>query len=146
MDQPIALSDRMLASLNATRPWVKFIAIVGFIFAALSVFFGMLMITGLYTGFPKSGVADQLNPVMGILYIVSALLFDVIPALYLYRYAKAIAGIQESASASSFEDALKQQRSFWKYMGIVFMILAVIFVLGIVVAVVAGLSAGLHRY
>ena len=31
MDQPIALSESMLALLGATRPWVKFIAIVWFV-------------------------------------------------------------------------------------------------------------------
>lgn len=145
MDQPIALSDRMLESLSATRPWVKFLGIVAFVYAAISLIMGLAMSFGLYTGPTRPGQPAFLNTAFGIVYIVSALVFDAIPAMLLYRYAKAIAGYQENESAASFEDALKQQKSVWKYVGILAMLCVVIFILGVAAGIFGGFYKASHH-
>ncbi len=145
MDQPIALSDRMLASLNATRPWVKFIAIVWFVGIAFMVIFGLAMITGIYTGFSMPGFPALLGRVIGALYIVMALVY-VAPTLYLYRYANAIAGVQGSAVMASFEDALKHQKSFWKFYGIFIIVVLVLCVLVIVGSMILGVYIATHHH
>ncbi|MHB8404558.1 MAG: hypothetical protein ACYDCJ_03950 [Gammaproteobacteria bacterium] len=145
MDQPIALSDRMLASLNATRPWVKFIAIVWFVGIAFMVIFGLAMITGIYTGFSMPGFPALLGRVFGTFYIVIALVY-VAPALYLYRYAKAIAGVQGSAVMASFEGALKQQKSFWKFYGIFIIVVIVLCLLLFVGSMIVGLYVATHHH
>ncbi|MDE2236026.1 MAG: hypothetical protein KGK44_10865 [Gammaproteobacteria bacterium] len=145
MDRPIALSDRMLESLGATRPWVKFLSIVAFVYAALSLIMGLAMSFGLYTGPTRPGEPAFLNSTFGIFYIVSALVFDAIPGMLLYRYAKAIAGYQESEDSSSFEDALKQQKSVWKYAGILAMIFVVLFMLGVVIGIFGGFYRAAHH-
>jgi len=145
MDKPIAFTDSMLASLNATRPWVKFIAIVWFVGVAFMVVFGLAMITGMYTGFSMPGFPALLGRVFGALYIVMALVY-VAPALYLYRYAQAIAGVQGSAVMVSFEDALKQQKSFWKFYGIFIIVVIVLCVLIIVGSMIVGVYIATHHH
>ena len=145
MDQPITLSDRMLASLGATRPWVKFIAIVWFVGAVFMVLFGLAMITGIYRGFSMPGMPASFDRVLGIFYIVIALVY-VMPAMYLYRYAKAIAGTQDDAVMTSFEDALKQQKCFWKYFGIFIIVVLVLYVLSIAGFMIAGMYLASHLH
>jgi len=145
MDQPIAFTENMLGSLKATRPWVKFIAIVWFVGVAFMVVFGLAMITGMYTGFSMPGFPTLLGRVFGAFYIVMALVY-VMPALYLYRYAKAIAGFQTASVMTSFENVLKQQKSFWKYFGIFIIVVLVLYVLFIGGFMIAGLYVATHHH
>ncbi len=145
MAQQIVVSEGMLASLGATRPWVKFIAIVWFVGAVFMVLFGLAMITGIYRGFSMPGMPASFDRVLGIFYIVIALVY-VMPAMYLYRYAKAIAGTQDDAVMTSFEDALKQQKSFWKYFGIFIIVILVLYVLSIAGFMIAGMYLASHHH
>lgn len=148
MTEPIALSDRMLASLNATRPWVKFLAIVGIVGIALAVLFGLAMITGMFAGFVMPGtpkISGLFGTVFGIFYFVMALIY-VMPILYLFRYAKAITGIQGAAAMAAFEDALKQQKSFWKYLGVLVIVLIVIYILFFVISMIGGMYMATHHH
>ena len=145
MDGQIAVSESMLGSLKATRPWVKFIAIVWFVGVAFMVLFGAAMITGIYRGFSMPGMPAFFGTVLGIFYIVMALVY-VMPALHLYRYAKAIAGVQSAATMAGFEDALKQQRSFWKYFGIFIIVVLALYVLFIFGFMIAGIYLASHHH
>ncbi len=145
MAQQIVVSEGMLASLGATRPWVKFIAIVWFVGVAFMVLFGAAMITGIYRGFSMPGMPAFFGTVLGIFYIVMALVY-VMPALYLYRYAKAIVGVQGVVTMAGFEDALKQQKCFWKYFGIFILIVLALYVLFIFGFMIAGIYLASHHH
>ena len=145
MDGKFAVTDNMLQSLKATRPWVKFIAIVWFVGVAFMVLFGVAMITGIYRGFSMPGMPVFFSKVLGIFYIVMALVY-VMPALYLYRYAKAIVGVQGVVTMAGFEDALKQQRSFWKYFGIFIIVVLALYVLFIFGFMIAGIYLASHHH
>ena len=132
MADQIVVSENALGYLNATRPWVKFLAIVGFVFIGLMILVGWIM-TCSFSAAPKEpGMAD-LGTVFGVVYIVMAVIY-LMPCLFMYRYAKAIAAIP-SAGQSALEEALKNQKSFWKFMGILMAILLCVYVIGIVAAV-----------
>jgi dolichol kinase len=76
---------------------------------------------------------------MGILYLLFAALYFM-PCLFLYRYSKAIAAIP-GTGVGALEEALKNQKSFWKFMGVVAAILVSIEVLVLVIAILVGLAA-----
>jgi hypothetical protein len=145
MTQQLVVSDDMQEALKATRPWVKFLAILGFILAVLSLLLGVASITGMYTGFSKAGLPAYFSTLVGILYILMSLVFYVFPALYLYRYAKAIAGIGAGEGAA-FEDALKQQKSFWKYVGVFTLIVLILYALFIVAGILAVMFGVGHHH
>ena len=75
-----------------------------------------------------------------LLYIAFALVY-LAPGLYLYRYASAITRLKATSDAAALEDALKHQRSFWRYIGMVTVISLVMVVVLLVLAVVAGALA-----
>lgn len=144
MNQPIEVTEAMLGSLKATRPWVKFLAIVWFVGLIIAVLFGLAMITGIYGGFSTPGMPKSFTKVFGVFYIVMALVY-VMPILYLYRYAKAIAGLGSSTEMATFEEALKQQKSFWKYLGIYIIVVVVLYVLLIIGFSSVGIYLAAHH-
>lgn len=146
MADQIVVSENALGYLRATRPWVKFLAIVGFVFIVLMVLIGLLMALALSGAAAKTGPLAAFGPILGVVYIVMAAVY-LMPCLFMYRYAKAIAAIPGTGQAA-LEEALKQQKSFWKFMGILMLIIlclyALIFVGSIAFGVMAGMSAAHH--
>ena len=136
MADQIVVSQSMLDSLNATRPWAKFLAIVGFVMVALMVIVGLAMLGA------GSALAGQsgLGGMFAVVYLLFAVLYFM-PCLFLFRYAKAIAAIPASGQAA-MENALGQQKSFWKFMGVLTLVLLCIYVIGIVAAIVIPVMMG----
>ena len=149
MADQIVVSDSALGYLQATRPWVKFLAILGFVGIAFLVLCGLLFMC-VWPLFPTRPGAQPLSGAfgvgLGIFYLLFAALY-LMPCLFLYRYSKAIDAIPGTGQAA-LEEALKQQKSFWKFMGILMLIIlclyALIFVGSIAFGVMAGMSAAHH--
>jgi hypothetical protein len=141
MSEPIIVSESMLESLQATRPWVKFLAILGFIFAGFMIVGGLFMSLAFSFMPLMPGFSHFFGPVFGILYIVMAVFFYLLPCLYLLRYGSAITRIPESGQ-EAMEDALRQQKTFWKYLGIFAIVVLVLYVFffigGITAAIIIG--------
>jgi hypothetical protein len=141
MSESIIVSESMLESLQATRPWVKFLAILGFIFAGFMVVGGLFMLVAFSFIPPTPGLPHFFGPVFGILYIIMAIFFYVLPCLYLLRYGSAITRIPESGQAA-MEEALRQQKTFWKYLGIFAIVVLALYVFffigGIAAAIIIG--------
>ncbi|MES2658418.1 MAG: DUF5362 family protein [Verrucomicrobiota bacterium] len=85
---------------------------------------------------------------MGIMfaavYIVMAI-FYIYPALKLWKYANYIGSVMDSGATFDLEMALSQQRSFWKFVGIICLIFvslyALFFIGGILVAAFGAASS-----
>jgi len=125
MNQPLVISENVQASLKATRPWIKFMAIMWTVSIAFLLIFGLAKLAGLITNTSETGELALFSRIMGAFYVAIGLAY-VMPALYLFRYAKAIAGMQGTSVVASFEDALKQQKSYWKYYGIFLIVVIVV--------------------
>jgi uncharacterized membrane protein len=91
---------------------------------------------GLPGGMMSVGVAF-LYGVMSLLYLM--------PGLHLWRYASAIGRMLLSEDVDDLAEALEFQRSFWKFTGVMFLILIVlyfvIFAVMIVFAIFSGAAA-----
>ena len=131
MDGQIAVSESMLGSLKATRPWVSFLAILGFVVMVFMILAGLIMFVGFSVLPARTGLPPVFGPVFGVMYLVMAVFFYLIPCIYLLRYGNAIMRIPASGQAA-LEDALKQQKSFWKYLGIFAIVVIAFYVLCIV--------------
>jgi len=144
----VALTPLGQHYLDQTRPWVRFISILTFVTAgfmllgglgllAFSVFGGLAARDHGWLGAFGSAIGGG---ALALLYIVLALVY-LAPGTYLYRYANAIARLGVHANAGALEDALKHQKSFWRFIGIVTVISVVVAVVGIGLAVVVGVIA-----
>ncbi len=134
----IIVSEGMTDALRATKPWTMFVAILGFVSLGFMVLGGLIMVAA------NQFIPQQEHPymmtAMGLAYILMALIY-LFPALYLFKYSSAIGRFLDLKQASEMEAALGFQKSFWKFVGILCLIMLILAVLGIIAAFVIGFIA-----
>ena len=126
----------LIEPLAATKPWVRFLSILGFIFAGFMVLAGVIVMLGGMAA--SSALGDEAagtgiaGTFLGVFYIVFSLMYF-FPSLFLFKYASAIGRAIDSHSSDDIADALVSQKSFWKFAGIMGIVMIVLMVLGIFV-------------
>jgi hypothetical protein len=126
--QPVgAVSERTIAALRKTRPWVVFISVVGFVFAGLAVLGGLASLAS-----PDVGA--------GIGVIIGASL-ALLPAVAMIRYGNAINKLLHGGGVKELEESMEAQASVWQIAGI-FTIIYMLFVVFIVIGALAFATAG----
>ncbi|MDR0583274.1 MAG: hypothetical protein LBG57_02850 [Treponema sp.] len=135
------LTDTMLIYLRETSPWLRFIGILGFIGC------GFMLLGGIITAvlmFAVSGFADELDDVyMGVFGLVYAVLGAVnfFPARFIYSFGARIRNYQLSNSELELEQAFKNNKSFWKFIGIICIIYLAFIPLGIILVIVVAVNS-----
>ena len=135
------ITDGVLEQLRGTKGWVKFLGVLAFILAALMVGLGLMIVAGGAMGaaFAEGTGAPGgagFTAFLGIIYIVMAFLY-IYPGVKLWKYGKRIDQLLQDRASLTLEAALNEQRSLWKFVGIVAIITLSIYAIGIVVAMVA---------
>jgi len=131
--------------LDQTRPWVRLMSIMTFVGAGLMLLAALMMLlVAVFGGFAgaKSAELGGLGSVVGggllaLFYLALACVY-IAPGLYLSRYAAAITRLKANSTAGGLEDALKHQKSFWRFAGIVTAISIALAVVVVGVILVAG--------
>ncbi len=132
----VAITDGMIESMRATRPWTMLLAVLGFVMNTLMALFG----AGLIFLAGRFHHQQRIAPLIGSLYILLAAVYS-LPILYLYRYSAAIAGFLDRPNATDMESALANQKSFWKFTGIMAIIGIGLMLLSLVAAILIPLLA-----
>lgn len=126
--------DTTATLLSETRPWVKFLSIVGFVSVGLMAFGGCVaFVVGVASGEPVA-LLGLLYGLLGVLYYF--------PALFLHRYAKGIRDFVGQRRQDQLDTALDAQKSFWRFTGILTLVVLCIYgvaLLGLIVAAVASM-------
>jgi len=126
----VATTPKTVAMLRQTKPWVRFMSILMFIGAAFMIIFGLVAgVVGIAGGAFEGAVFLILYPLMGLLYIF--------PALFLFRYASRIRDFMAHGLSENLDAALEAQKSFWKFIGILTLIILGIYAVIFVVAIIA---------
>jgi len=127
----------MIEALRQTKPWVTFLAVLGFIGCSLMVIGGLVMlVSGAAIGGMKGGA---IGGALGLVYILMALLYF-FPSYYLLQYGGGIKRFMLSRTSPDLESALNSQKSFWRFVGILTAIVMCIYAVVLVVAIVAAAS------
>lgn len=142
-----SVSAAVIDQLRRTRGWVLFFSVMLWIGAVFLLLGGLAMI-----GIGLIGAAGSLGDVggfgaqesgmlvgMSLFYILMAA-FYIYPALKLGKYAARIRGLAEVPSEQNLVAALNEQRAFWKYVGIMVIVLFALYILVFVVAMVVGVA------
>ncbi len=109
--------------LRQTKPWVRFISVLMFIGAAFVVIAGIGI---LISGGRMVGVQGGFGPLIGGIYFVMAILY-IVPGIFLWKYADGIRNFLEEKSAGALTTALEAQKSFWRFVGIVALVILIIY-------------------
>jgi hypothetical protein len=135
---PPAITSAMTEYLKQTKPWVRFISILLFIGIGLLVLGGLVIMIS--AGAMSSGGSSPFGAVpaalIGSIYAVLGLLYF-FPALFLFRYADGIKKALTVDLVGGMEDALRNQKSFWRFLGILMLIILIVEVIAVVVLILA---------
>ena len=129
------VSPDVIRALAGTKGWVRFIAVLGFIVTAIM----LLACLGMLLGGNTSRGFYPMNPsvLAGVYFVVTVLYFYT--AFKLNQYASKIGSFIFNASQENLVLALDAQRGFWKFVGIMVIIVIVAYLL--VIVMVASLFA-----
>jgi len=129
--EDVCLSEKGRKYFSQTRPWVRFLSIILFICIGCMVLGGLMILLVGMTGslLGSSNPIYDMMPggtfVVGLVYIILAILYAA-PAVFLSRYASAIKNLQAEPSSQVLEGAIKYQKSFWRYIGVLTVVSLVI--------------------
>jgi hypothetical protein len=141
---PNAPTELVLAHLKATRPWVMMISVLCFFGAVLMCLAGLgMMVVGALSGLSSS--TSAMPAWLGLIYLPFGLLY-VYPGMKLWSYASAIGRLLQTQSLTDLEDALGQQKSFWKFCGIAVAVTLALYFVVLVCAMAFGVFASLGRH
>ncbi|GDX09576.1 hypothetical protein LBMAG57_13480 [Verrucomicrobiota bacterium] len=128
------VTPQIIDIMLRTKGSVRFIAVM------LFINFGITIINLIVTMNAPSrfgGDAERIGQFIGI---GVALLLYLYPAVKLNSYASRIGALLQSARTGDLEAALNEHRGFWRFVGIVTIVLVSIFVLFIFIGMVAAVS------
>jgi hypothetical protein len=140
----VELGQEALGYLDTTRKWTMFFAILGFVFMGLmlvgSLALGSL-IGGLTSGLSNmegmEGVegmetAKAVGGFAGVAMFIFVLIFAAIyffPLLYLFRFSRLTKKAVAEQDAAALTLGLKNLKSYWKYIGILVIILLAVYLI-----------------
>lgn len=133
----VPVTPLMVEHLRATKPWVRLISVIMFILTGLMCVGGLLMM--LMPSAPGMRGAGFFGPVVGIIYILFSGLY-LFPAYFLHQYASSINDLLRGGGDTAMENALGSQKSFWRFTGILTLIIIGIYALVIFFAVFGAMS------
>ena len=132
--QYTGLNDQMARYLYEASPWLKFIGVMGFIgFGSLCLAALVSIIVALNDG----GAAS-----IGIFFMYGVMApITFMPAYFTYNFGIKISSFKQSNSEKDLEEAFKNNKSLWKFNGILYIVSLSVMVLAIFIAMFAGIAA-----
>lgn len=136
------ITQEAVSYLLTTAKWAKFLAIIGFIVTGflmlaglvIAVFFGTysreLGSTGMMAYFSSGSI--------GIVYIIMAFI-HILPVLYLNNFSNGATRAVRSGSTERLTYSLRNLKRFFKFTGLLLIVLLVIYLIVIVFALGAGI-------
>ncbi len=124
-------------SLAQTKPWVRFLSVLGFLGSAC-----MLVFVSIGT---MMGGGGRLAIMQMVVMLPICLLFYFIPSLLLWNYASRISDFLRARTAPTFSAALTAQKSFWKYLGILAIVVSAFYAVALLGFLVLPIVLGMMR-
>jgi hypothetical protein len=119
--------------LAQTKPWLRVVGVFMWIGVGLSLLFALGMLA---MGALGGAAMQKANPMWGTAmtlgmsgtYFVLGLLY-IYPTRRIWSSGSAIGRLMHSRSLSDLQNVLENQRSFWKFVGVSFLLLTALYVL-----------------
>ena len=137
------LTETMIKYLREASPWLRFIGILSYILCGFTVLGGVSMMIAMpllagLDDLPTGLMASS----MGIIYIlIGVVLF--FPAYFTYTFGAKIRSYLQSNRDYDLEVAFKNNKSLWKFYGILYIINLAIAPVGIIVAIISTIGLSL---
>jgi hypothetical protein len=143
------LTALMVRAMIGIGPWARFFSILGIIFLVLGAMGAMIMLVLGIAGFsipaedtrgPGSEFLEMFGfGTLGLLYLVMTLIY-VYPVVFLFKIANGVARMKSGDMVVGMENALTNQRSLYKYLGILTIIMLCLYPVVIILLMIVALS------
>ena len=141
-----AVAPSTIAMLAATKPWVRFMSVMMWIGVGLMLLaaagMGIVSSMGLAKSMPSSPFGGVQFIVLAVIYGVFAFVY-IFPALKLWKFANRIGSLGSTRSLVDLDAALNEQRSFWKFVGIMMILMISLYLVAIIGVVAVGATAAM---
>jgi hypothetical protein len=136
-----AITETMMHYLRGASPWLRFMGILAFISCGLLVLAGIVFTIATMIGSSlfSGGWGDSYSSAGLIYFALGALYF--FPASFMYRCGSKLRDYSLSHSAHDLETALKNNKSLWKFIGIIAIVCIAALPVLFIIAAVIGISA-----
>ena len=131
-----------LEALQATKPWARFLGVLGAVGITLMAVLSILM--AVVSRGPFKGLPGPLRVVLPLVYLLLGAL-QVPPVIHLNRYASRIGILLQSHSPADLTRALETQKSFWRYVGIFALVFTCLYAALILFVIGAAAFTGVAR-
>jgi len=130
-----SITKPMLLSLRQTKPWARLLSIIGFIFIGFMVIGGTISMVAVFKVDPDKAPALPMVLIGSIFNLLFGLLYF-FPSFYLFKFASSIGRLLNGGGANEMEQALSNQKSFWKFVGILTIFAFVMGLIGVAAAII----------
>jgi hypothetical protein len=139
-----SLSETMLQYLNEASPWLRFIGILGYVGSGLLIILGILFAAGMLAASAFAGGLGEFPLwIFALIYIPLGVLC-IFPAHFTYNFGQKIRNYRFSNLSEDLEVAFKNNKSLWKFYGIICIIylafIPVFILIGVIISVAAVLN------
>ena len=136
-----ALTETMLNYLRGASPWLRFIGILGFITSGLMCLGGIIFMIVVFAASSFiDDVGGALSGLVGLIYVPMGVIYF-FPARFTYKFGAKIRDYRFTNSDEDLELAFKNNKSLWKFYGILAIIALAFIPLSIILAIVGGVAA-----
>ncbi|MDR1591795.1 MAG: DUF5362 family protein [Prevotellaceae bacterium] len=134
--QEITLTEASKGYLVTAAKWSKFLAIVNFIAAGLLIVLSIVI--ALFRNALASGIYDGVTFTVLVIVYIGLGILCLFMAYYLFDFARETLAAIPAADASVLENAFLRMKSYWKFNGI----LTIVVVLMCIISIAVGITAG----
>jgi hypothetical protein len=145
------LTETMIRYLKEASPWLRFVGIVGFIGCGSLVLLGLIFLflfsaAGfLWESVPGledlSGALGAASGIVLAIYFFIIALLCFFPSLFQYNFGTKIRNYLRTNSGQDLETAFKNNKSLWKFNGILLIISLAFIPITMVIGIIVGIAA-----
>lgn len=139
-DSKLSISQTSVGYLEETGKWARFLAILGFVYIGFIVLIGIFWGTfaSLLPGSAAGNLGGGMSLLVSVFYLLAGLLYFM-PAFYLFKFAQKILFAVRTGNNAELDEAFSKHKSFYKFFGILAIILLSIYVMILLAAIVVGI-------
>ncbi|MDR1390156.1 MAG: hypothetical protein LBJ31_09310 [Treponema sp.] len=130
------LTEKMVSYLKAAAPWARFIGIVGFVFCGI---LGLLAIVISVAGVQVPGLLGVVGSAVSFFYLLGVAAIMFFPSLFAFRFGRRVQNFLRTDDSTELEEALRNDKSRYKFYGILYIIMLGFTALGLILGIIGGI-------
>ena len=137
---------KMLQYLNEASPWLRFVGVLGYIGASFTVFGGIVGLLGSIAVGSMVDIPSGFGAMFGVLFFIFYLPGGIVMfflAHFTFKFGQKIRNYKFTNSIEDLEEALKNNKSLWKLMGILCIVSLALIPIFLILAVIVGIVGAL---